>query len=150
MHFSILVLTLGLALSGVHSIPAPSTPFSEVNSASNSLKAARTLPSGDQYPPQPPGAGSGKRGLLYNSESSVDWSNFYVWSPFVTYGTNGDVIRGDEINAWFSYVPTIVVDAKLENSQWNDIAPILIEGGTKAMLASVLPALTQPKPLHFC
>ena len=56
-------------------------------------------------------------------------------SPYVTYASNGDVIRGGEINNWFSYVPTITVDAKLENSEWNDIVPILIEGGTKALLA---------------
>lgn len=135
MHFFTFLLTLGFALSGVQSIPAPSQPFPEVDPASNPLNAARALPSGDLYPPQPPGAGPGKRGLLYNAESNVEWSNFYVESPYVTYGSNGDVIRGDAINAWFSYVPTITVDAKLENSDWNDTVPILIEGGTKAMFA---------------
>ena len=135
MHFFTFVLTLGLALPGVHAIPAPSKSFSEVSSASNLLKAARALPSGDQYPPQPPGAGPGKRGLLYSPESKVDWSDFYVDNLYVTYGSNGDVIRGDEINTWFSYVPTLTVDANLENSEWNDTVPILIEGGTKAMFA---------------
>lgn len=81
------------------------------------------------------GAGPGKRGLIYNSGSKVDWSDFYVNSAYVTYGSNGDVIRGDEINAWFSYVPTIAVDGNLENSEWKDIVPVLIEGGTKAMFA---------------
>ena len=56
-------------------------------------------------------------------------------NPFVTYGSNGDVIRGDEISDWFSYVPTIEVDANLENGDWNDTVPVLIEGGTKAMFA---------------
>lgn len=131
MH--LFTIALGLALPGVHSMPALSKPFPDVQSASNALNAARSLPSGDQYPPQPPGAGPGKRGLIYDSGSDVDWSDFYVGSPYVTYGSNGDVIRGDEINTQFSYVPTIVVDSDLENSNWNDTVPVLIEGGTKAM-----------------
>lgn len=139
MQFFTLLVTLGLALPGVHSIPTSSKSFSEVASASESLNAARALPDGDLYPPQPPGAGPGKRGLLYNSESNVGWSNFYVESPYVTYGSNGGLIRGDEINTWFSYVPTLAVDARLENSDWDDIVPVLIEGGTKALFAQVLP-----------
>lgn len=135
MHSFTSLLMLALAIPSVHSIPAGSRSLSNAESASNPLNAARALPSGDLYPPQPPGAGPGKRGLLYNSQSLVDWSDFYFESSFVTYATNGDVIRGDEINAWFSYVPTIAVDSKLENSEWNDTVPILIEGGTKAMLA---------------
>lgn len=135
MYFFTLTLTLGLALPRVQSILAASKPVSEVESASNPVNAARALPIGDLYPPQPPGAGPGKRGLLYNSKSNAGWSDFYVQGRYVTYGTNGDVIRGEELNTWFSYVPTIVVDAKLENSDWNDTVPILIEGGTKAMFA---------------
>lgn len=136
MHSSTIALTLSLALLGVHSVPAPSGLFSGVDSAfDNPITARRALANGDLYPPQPPGAGPGKRGLLYNSGSHVDWSNFYVNSAYVTYASNGDVIRGDEINAWFSYVPTIAVDAKLENSEWKDIVPVLIEGGTKALFA---------------
>ncbi len=134
MHFYAFVLTLGLALPKV-SFAAPSKSFSEIDSASSLFKAARSLPSGDLYPPQPPGGGPGKRGLLYNSHSEVGWSTLYVGSSYVTYGTNGDVIRGDELNAELSYVPTIVVDAKLENSEWKDLVPVLIEGGTKALLA---------------
>ena len=109
MNMFSFLLTLGITLAGVHSIPAPFKFSSEKASASNPLNAARALPSGDQYPPQPPGAGPGKRGLLYNSKSKVDWSNFYYENSYVTYASNGDVIRGDEINAWFSYVPTITV-----------------------------------------
>ena len=136
MHFSTITSTLSLALLGVYSIPTLSSLFSEVDSASKQLITARRAPtSGDLYPPQPPGAGPGKRGLLYNSGSNVEWSDFYVNSAYVTYASNGDVIRGDEINAWFTYVPTIAVDAKLENSEWKDIVPVLIEGGTKALFA---------------
>ena len=109
MNMFSFLLTLGITLAGVHSIPAPFKVSSEITSASNHLVAARALPSGDQYPPQPPGAGPGKRGLLYDSKSKVDWSNFYYESPYVTYASNGDVMRGDEINTWFSYVPTIAV-----------------------------------------
>ena len=134
MHSFNFVLTLGIAVSGVHSVPSFSLPLSTVD-ASTPVKAARTLPGGDQYPPQPPGAGPGKRGLLYNSKSKIAWSDFYVGSPYVTYGSNGDVVRGNEINAEFSYVPTIVVDASLENDVWKDLIPILIEGGTKALFA---------------
>ena len=131
MLFSIFIWTVGLALPGVHSIPAPSESFS----ASRMANLARALPSGDTYPPQPPGAGAGKRGLLYNSGTKVGWSDFFVGSPYVTYGTNGDVVRGNQLNERFSYVPTITVNAKLQNSEWKNIVPILIEGGTKALLA---------------
>ena len=128
MLFSIVVLTLGLALPGVHSVPA-------LSKSSKSSDLARTLPHGDQYPPQPPGGGPGKRGLLYSSSSQEAWSSYYVGSSFVTYGTNGDVIRGDELDSHFSFVPTIIVDASLKNTQWKNIVPILIEGGTKALFA---------------
>ena len=134
MHSLTFVLTLGLALSGAHAILSLKSA-SEVGSGLNSLKTARALPSGDQYPPQPPGAGPGKRGLIYSSESNVAWSDFYVQNPHVTYASNGDVVRGDEINSWFSYVPTITVDGNLENTNWDDLVPILIEGGTKALFA---------------
>ena len=135
MLFSIFLFTLGLALPGVHSVPALSKSFSEVDLDSKISNVARTLPPRDQYPPQPPGGGPGKRGLLYSSSSQEAWSGYYVGSSFVTYGTNGDVIRGDELDSHFSFVPTIIVDASLKNAQWKDIVPILIEGGTKALLA---------------
>ena len=122
---------MGLALPGVHSIPVPSESFS----VSKMANLARALPSGNTYPPQPPGGGPGKRGLLYNSGTKVGWSDFFVGSPYVTYGTNGDVVRENELNERFSYVATITVDAKLQNSEWNKLIPILIEGGTKALLA---------------
>lgn len=124
-------LCVGLALPVVHSIPAPSEAFS----VSEKANFARALPSGDTYPPQPPGGGPGKRGLLYNSGTKAGWSDFFVGSSYVTYGSNGDVVRGDALNARFSYVPTITVNGKLQNSEWNDLVPILIEGGTKALLA---------------
>ena len=106
------MLALGLAL------PVSSIPLSD-----------------STYPPQPPGGGPGKRGLLYNSKSKAEWSDSFVGNPYVTYGSNGDVVRGDEISDLFSYVPTIVVSGKLENSEWKDLVPILIEGGTKALFA---------------
>ena len=134
MHSFNFALTLVIALPGVHSFPSLSKSLSTVD-ASTPIKVARTLPSGDQYPPQPPGAGPGKRGLLYDSKSEVDWSDFYVGSPYVTYGSNGGVVRGNEINAEFSYVPTLVVDASLVNTEWKDLVPVLIEGGTKALFA---------------
>lgn len=130
MHSSVFVLSLSLALAGVQSSPVPS-----VSSEVDSLRAARALPSGDLYPPQPPGGGPGKRGLIYNSDTQEGWSEFYVVSPFVTYGSNGDVVRGDQISDRFSYVPTLAVNSKLQNSEWNDLVPILIEGGTKALFA---------------
>ena len=92
----------------MHSIPAPSESFSNL---------ARALPSGDTYPPQPLGAGPGKRGLLYNSGTNVEWSDSFVGSPYVTYWTNGDVVRGTELDAQFTYVPTITVNGKLEISE---------------------------------
>jgi len=93
------------------------------------------LPAGDTYPPQPPGAGPGKRGLCYDNNTKDGWSNFYLGSHFATYGSNGDVIRGTQLNESFSYVPTIKVDANLNNDDWNKTVPVLIEGGTKAMFA---------------
>lgn len=130
MHSSVFVLSLSLALAGVHS-----SPVTSLSTEVDGLRAARALPSGDLYPPQPPGAGPGKRGLIYNSETKVEWSEFYVGSPYVTYGSNGDVVRGNQIDARFSYVPTLAVDSNLQNSEWNGLVPILIEGGTKALFA---------------
>ena len=131
MLFSTFLWTVGLALPGVQSIPAPSESFSD----SKMTNLARALPSGDTYPPQPPGGGPGKRGLLYSSGTKVGWSDFFVGSSYVTYGSNGDVVRGNELNERFSYVPTIKVNGKLQNSEWNNLVPVLIEGGTKALLA---------------
>ena len=135
MLFSIFLWTVGLALPGVQSIPAPSEPFSD----SKIANLARALPSGDTYPPQPPGGGPGKRGLIYNSGSKIQWSDLFVplndGDSFVSYGSNGDVVRGNSLNARFSYVPTITVNGKLQNSEWNDLVPVLIEGGTKALFA---------------
>ena len=131
MLFSIFLFTVGLALPGVHSLPAPTEPFS----VSKSANLARALPSGDNYPPQPPGGGPGKRGLLYNGGTKIQWGDFFVGSSYVTYGSNGDVVRGNGLNARFSYVPTLKVNGNIQNSQWNDLVPVLIEGGTKALLA---------------
>lgn len=130
MHSSIFVMTLSLALTGVHSSPVSSASYE-----ADSLRAARALPSGDTYPPQPPGGGPGKRGLIYNSNTKESWSEFYVGSGFVTYGSNGDVVRGNQISDRFSYVPTLVVNSNLQNSEWNSLVPVLIEGGTKALFA---------------
>ena len=81
--------------------------------------------------------GPGKRGLVYNSHSKVGWSDFFINSKYVTYGSNGQVDRGDEIDDSFAYVPTIVVDGNLHNGEWNDLVPILIEGGAKVLFAYV-------------
>ena len=119
----------------MHTFPAPSEAFS----VSEMANIARALPSGDTYPPQPPGGGPGKRGLIYNGGTKIEWSDFFVGantpSPYVTYGSNGDVVRGNGLNARFSYVPTLKVNGNLENSQWGNLVPILIEGGTKALFA---------------
>ena len=90
----------------------------------------------DKYPPQPPGAGPGKRGLCYDYKTNPQWSELFVGSQFATYGSNWDVLRGDELDQSFSYVPTIAVDANLNNDNWNDTVPVLIEGGTKALFGS--------------
>lgn len=111
--------------SQISSAAAPSaTPWSTGN-----------LPAGDTYPPQPPGAGPGKRGLCYDGNTKDGWSNLYVGSHFATYGSNWDVIRGTQLNESFHYVPTIKVDANLNNDIWDSTVPVLIEGGTKAMFA---------------
>ena len=135
MLFSILICTMGLVLPGGHSLPATSESFS----VSEMANLARALPSGDTYPPQPPGGGPGKRGLIYNSGTLIQWSDLFVDvdtpTPYVTYGSNGGVDRGNGLNARFSYVPTLQVNGELQNSEWDDLVPILIEGGTKALLA---------------
>ena len=91
---------------------------------------------GNTYPPQPPGAGPGKRGLCYDNRTNSAWSEFFVGSQYVTYGSNWGVDRGDQLNESFSYVPTIAVDSNLNNNDWNATIPVLIEGGTKALFGS--------------
>lgn len=95
-----------------------------------------SLPAGDTYPPQPFGAGPGKRGLVYDYNTQDGWSALFKGSDFVTYGSNWglDPTVGD-LDASFSYVPTIGVDASLSNADWNSSVPVLIEGGTKALFA---------------
>ena len=113
------------------------------STASLVTEAATTAPTqpaptdnGDKYPPQPPGAGPGKRGLCYNNETNSKWSELFVGSQWTTYGSNWDVLRGDQLDQSFSYVPTIAVDGDLNNDNWNDTVPVLIEGGTKALFGS--------------
>lgn len=90
----------------------------------------------NKYPPQPPGAGPGKRGLCYDTNTNSAWSAFFVGSQYVTYGSNWGVDRGDQLDVSFSYVPTIAVDSNLNNDEWNATIPVLIEGGTKALFGS--------------
>lgn len=72
MHFPTITLTLSLALLGVHSVPAPSSPFSESNSTSNKLLTARGVSlRGNLYPPQPPGSYFSSLSYLYSSESGA-------------------------------------------------------------------------------
>ena len=88
---------------------------------------------GNKYPPQPFGAGSGKRGLMYDYKTQNGWSALFHGSQLATYGSNWDVIRGSALDDSFAYVPTIKVDADLNNNDWNSTVPVLIEGGTKAL-----------------
>lgn len=104
-------------------------------SASTTLAPKATLPAGDTYPPQPPGAGPGKRGLCYDSNTQDGWSDLFSGSKLATYGSNWGVNRGSQLGKSFSYVPTIAVDGDLNNDDWNATVPVLIEGGTKALFA---------------
>ena len=113
------------------------------STASLASEAATTAPlepaptaNGDKYPPQPPGAGPGKRGLCYDSNTNSAWSEFFVGSQYATYGSNWGVDRGDQLDQSFAYVPTIAVDSDLNNDEWNATIPVLIEGGTKTLFGS--------------
>lgn len=135
------VSSANAAYSNIASSPSASASISQTSSATAPIEtpwSTGDLPAGDDYPPQPPGAGPGKRGLVYDDNTQDGWSNFYVGSPFATYGSNWDVIRGTQLNESFSYVPTIKVDANLNNDDWNSTVPVLIEGGTKALFAYVV------------
>lgn len=103
--------------------------------ATSTSLSARVLPPGDLYPPQPPGTGPGKRGLIYNNETEVGWDTYFSMVKDVTYGSNGDVIRGDQLQVGYNYVPTVKVDTDLNNDEWNFTTPVLIEGGVKALFA---------------
>ena len=97
--------------------------------------AAKPTAGGSNYPPQPPGAGPGKRGLCYDGNTQVGWSTLFDTSKNVTFGSNWNVIRGSQLDDRFAYVPTIEVDSNLNNADWNATVPVLIEGGTKTMFA---------------
>ena len=105
------------------------------STAATASASASPTDSGNTYPPQPPGAGPGKRGLVYDYNTQVGWSNFFDGSKYVTYGSNWNVNRGDQLDGSFAYVPTIAVDANLNNADWNNSIPVLLEGGTKALFA---------------
>ena len=131
--------------STVVSTTAVDTSAIDMYSSTASLpsEAATTAPfqpaptaNGNKYPPQPPGAGPGKRGLCYDNRTNSAWSEFFIGSQFATYGSNGGVNRGDQLDQSFSYVPTIAVDSDLNNDDWNATVPVLIEGGTKALFGS--------------
>ena len=128
------------------SAAASTSPASSAGAPSPTPGSTGNLPAGDNYPPQPPGAGPGKRGLCYDHNTKDGWSNLFVGSHLTTYGSNWDVIRGTQLNESFSYVPTIKVDANLENHDWNFTVPVLIEGGTKAMFAYVTYHCHPPHP----
>ena len=101
--------------------------------SSTTPSGTSSLPAGDNYPPQPPGAGPGKRGLVYNANTQDGWSDLFKGSQYATYGSNGGLDRGSQLDDSFSYVPTLVVDSSLNNAEWNTAVPVLIEGGTKAI-----------------
>lgn len=103
--------------------------------SSTAPSGTSSLPAGDTYPPQPPGAGPGKRGLVYDGRTQDGWSSLFKSSKYVTYGSNGGLNRGTKLDKSFSFVPTLVVDADLNNAEWNTQVPVLIEGGTKALFA---------------
>ncbi|KAL6715790.1 hypothetical protein ACLMJK_006751 [Lecanora helva] len=123
---------------------------SAISSASSSLSegassvasatepsGTNSLPAGDNYPPQPPGAGPGKRGLVYNPNTLNGWSTLFKSSEYVTYGSNGGWNRGTQLDESFRYVPTLTVDSSINNDGWNSAVPVLIEGGTKALFSTV-------------
>ena len=126
-----------IAVPNTSAIDMYSSTASLVSEAATtaSLQPAPT-DNGNKYPPQPPGAGPGKRGLAYNDKTLASWSSLFNGSQLVTYGSNGDVIRGDKLDASLSYVPTISVDKNLNNDNWNGTIPILTEGSTKAIFGS--------------
>jgi hypothetical protein len=120
----------------------PTTPTLAESAATVAFNTAMTFytsqapaptDNGNKYPPQPPGAGPGKRGLGYDGNTKAGWSSLFKGSKYATYGSNGDVIRGDQLDASLAYVPTIKVDANLNNKDWDATVPVLIEGGTKAI-----------------
>ena len=115
--------------------PAQSASTATIDSAPSFYTSEGPAPTdnGDKYPPQPPGAGPGKRGLCYDGNTQAGWSALFDGSQHATYGSNWDVLRGDQLDASLAYVPTIKVDASLNNNDWNDTVPVLIEGGTKAL-----------------
>jgi hypothetical protein len=123
------------SLSKAATTASESTPVTPIQS-SELTPMSPSLPAGDTYPPQPFGAGPGKRGLAYDYKTQNGWSAYFKGSPFATYGSNWGLDRtvGD-LDASFSYVPTVAVDASLSNADWNSSVPVLIEGGTKALFA---------------
>ena len=138
--------TAPVSPSPTTAVPNTVAPTTAVNTSAINIssstpsvvsEAATTAPpNGAKYPPQPPGAGPGKRGLCYDNNTNSAWSEFFVGSQYATYGSNGGVNRGDQLDQSFSYVPTIAVDSDLNNVEWNATIPVLIEGGTKALFGS--------------
>ena len=148
-------ISSGLSPSGTSAIPSGTAPVSSamtpvVAPASSSSTTSATSTSApesrpvDNYPHQPFGAGPGKRGLVYDYKSQSGWSDFYKGSKQVTYGSNWGLYRDTSSNNEFSYtqldesfsfVPTIQVDANLNNADWNNTIGLLTEGGTKALFA---------------
>jgi len=133
--------TSALVSTSAPTIAASSSPSLSISNGSSTVASSTTpsgtssLPPGDNYPPQPPGEGPGKRGLVYNSLTQNGWSALFNDSKYATYGSNGGWDRGTQLDESFHFVPTLVVDSDLNNAEWNTAVPVLIEGGTKAIFA---------------
>ncbi len=117
--------------------PATSSSAIEAAPASSQPAAISNSPSGTTHPIAAIKPNSkGKRGIAYNYKSQPTWSAFFKSSPYAVWGSNWDDQRTSALDLSFTYIPTIVVDSSLSNSNWLARIPALIASGTTALFGS--------------
>ena len=78
-----------------------------------------------------------KRGIVYDHMSS-DYSKYFVGSKKVTFGSNWRTTRdetGAIFDSSFAFIPTLTVDASLNNDKWLDVVRRIIAEGAPFVFA---------------
>ena len=123
-----------------HISTSPSSSITVVPVSTKTLNHISTSPTTTPLYTRDPITFAGKRGIVYDWLSS-DFSKFFVGSQKVSFGSDWHATRGETgstLDSSFGFIPTLVVDRNLENTNWISTVTGLIKGGVKIVFAYVI------------